>query len=110
MYGLTITADNQVFIKYLPEGNGLGDLLPNYRVVATYPESAAYDITRAAGTQANAISFINADGAAIYYSKDRATNIYIAYTGIPYEIEVFDPDPATALDFATAPGAVVQIQ
>lgn len=110
LYGLTITADNQVFIKYLPDGKGLDDLKPNYRVIATYPEEAAYDITRAAGTQSTAISFINADGAAVYYGKDRATNVYVAYSGIPYEIEVFDPDAATALSLATVAGTVVAVK
>jgi hypothetical protein len=109
-YALTITADNQVFVKYLPDGNGLDDLKPEYRVIATYPEAAAYDITRAAGTQSTAISFINSDGAAVFYSKDRPTNVYVAYAGIPFEIEVFDPDAATALDFATTPGSVSKIK
>ncbi len=110
LYALTITADNQVFIKYLPDGKGLDDLKPDYRVIATYPEAAAYDITRAAGTQSTAVSFINSDGAAVYYSKDRPTNVYVAYAGIPFEIEVFDPDAATALDFATKPGSVSKIK
>mgnify|MGYP006281804895 CR=1 FL=1 len=109
-YALTITTDNQVFVKYLPNGEGINDLKPNYKVIATYPEQAAYDITRAAGTQSNAISFINSDGAAVYYSKDRATNVYVAYTGQPYEIEVFDPDAAVSLESATKPGGVVLIK
>jgi hypothetical protein len=109
-YALTITADNQVFVKYLPNGVGLGDLAPKYRVIATYPEAAAYDITRAAGTQATAVAFINADGAAIYYSKNRDTNVYVAYSGIPFEIEIFDPKPESALELATTPGAIKKIE
>jgi hypothetical protein len=109
-YALTITADNQVFVKYLPNGDGLGDLAPKYKVIATYPEAAAYDITRAAGTQATAVAFINADGAAIYYSKDRDTNVYVAYSGIPFEIEIFDPKSEIALELATTPGAIKKIE
>jgi hypothetical protein len=109
-YALTITADNQVFVKYLPNGVGLGDLAPKYRVIATYPEAAAYDITRAAGTQATAVAFINADGAAIYYSKNRDTNVYVAYSGIPFEIEIFDPKSESALELATTPGAIKKIE
>lgn len=109
-YSLTVTADKQIFVKYLPDGNGLTDSTPIYRVIATYPEPGAYDITRAAGTQANAVTFINDDGAAVYYSKDRPTNVYVAYSGINYEIEIFDPDAATALSLGTIPGTVQRIE
>ena len=110
LYALTITDEKQVFIKYLPGGKGLGDESPTYRIVATYPEAGAYDITRAAGTQSNSVSFVNEDGAAIYYSKDRATNVYVAYSGVPNQIELFDSNATTALELATTPGTVVLVK
>lgn len=110
MYALTITPDKQVYVKYLPDGKGLGDPNLNYRVIASYPEPGAYDITRAAGTQANSVAFVNSDGAAVYYSKDKPTNVYVAFSGEPYEIEIFDPDPNTALNLGTQTGAILQIK
>ena len=110
LYALTITDDKQVFIKYLPGGKGLADESPIYRIVATYPESGAYDITRAAGTQSNAVAFVNEDGAAVYYSKEQATNVYVAFSGVPSQIELFDPNATTALKLATVPGTVVLVK
>ena len=109
-YSLTVTADKQVFIKYLPSGKGLSDKNPNYRIIATYPEPAAFDITRAAGTQSNAVAFVNNDGAAVYYDRAKANNVYVAYSGINYSIEVFDPDAAAALNLATVPGSIKKIE
>jgi len=109
-FSLTVTADKQVFIKYLPEGKGLSDTNPNYRIIATYPEPAAFDITRAAGTQSNAVAFVNNDGAAVYYDKSKANNVYLAYSGINYSIEIFDPDAEAALTLATLPGNISKIE
>lgn len=110
LYALTITSDKKVYVKYLPDGKGIGDTSLNYRVIATYPEAGAYDITRAAGTQANSVAFVNSDGGAVYYSKDKATNVYVAYSGQPFEIEIFDPDAATSLSLASQSGAITQIK
>ena len=109
-FSLTVTADKQVFIKYLPSGNGLSDTNPNYRIIATYPEPAAFDITRAAGTQSNAVAFVNNDGAAVYYDKSKANNVYLAYSGINYSVEIFDPDAEAALQLATLPGNIAKIE
>lgn len=109
-FSLTVTADKQVFIKYLPGGKGLSDKNPSYRIIATYPEPAAFDITRAAGTQSNAVAFVNNDGAAVYYDKSKANNVYLAYSGINYSIEIFDPQADTALSLATVPGSIKKIE
>lgn len=109
-FSLTVTADKQVFIKYLPGGKGLSDANPSYRIIATYPEPAAFDITRAAGTKSNAVAFVNNDGAAVYYDKAKANNIYLAYSGINYSVEIFDPNADTALTLATIPGSITKIE
>ena len=41
-YTLNITAGDQVFIRYLPDGEGLEDISQSYVVVATYPQEDAY--------------------------------------------------------------------
>ena len=109
-YSLTVTTDNQVFIKYLPGGTGIDDSNPNYRIIATYPEPAAYDTTLAAAAQPNSLVFVNGDGAAVYLDKTRANNVYVAYPESAFSIEVFDPDANTALSIASLPGNLKKVE
>lgn len=105
-YTLAVPADGQAYIRYLPNGEGLTDTKPNYVVIATYTTTDAFKATQAAGNQSNGVAFINTEGAAIYYNKDAPTNVYVAYPNLNYQIEVFDPIAATALDIASKKGAL----
>jgi hypothetical protein len=105
-YTLAVPADGQAYVRYLPNGNGLTDTKPNYVVIATYTTTNAFSATQAAGNQSNGVTFINAEGAAVYYNKDTPTNVYVAYPNLNYQIEVFDPIAATALDIASKQGAL----
>ena len=110
LYSLAANSNGQVFVRYLPDGNGLSDTAAKYRVIASYPQANAYAVTQAAGNQANAISFINADGAQVFYSKSYATNVYLAYPESTSEVEIFDPGNGVALGLATTSGKIVQIK
>lgn len=109
-YGLISNANGQVFVRYLLDGKGLEDTNAKYRVIATYPQSDAFSITKAAGNQANAISFTNVDGAQVFYSKSYAANVYVAYPDVPYAIEIFDPKDGGALSLATTAGVIQKIK
>ena len=109
-YSLISNANGQVFVRYLPEGKGLEDTNADYRVIATYPQSDAFSITKAAGNQANAISVTNVDGAQVFYSKSYAANVYVAFPDAPYEIEIFDPKDGGALSLATNAGLIQKIK
>lgn len=105
-YTLAVPADGQAYVRYLPNGEGLSDTKPNYVVIATYTTTDAFKATQAAGNQSNGVTFINTEGAAVYYNKDTPTNVYVAYPNLNYQIEVFDPIAATALDIASKQGAL----
>ena len=105
-YTLAVPADGQAYVRYLPNGDGLTDTKPNYVVIATYTTTNAFSATQAAGNQSNGVTFINTEGAAVYYNKDTPTNVYVAYPNLNYQIEVFDPIAATALDIASKQGAL----
>jgi len=109
-YSLISNSNGQVFVRYLPGGKGLDDTNADYRVIATYPQGDAFSITKAAGNQANAISFTNADGAQVFYSKNYAANVYVAFPDSPHEIEIFDPKDGGALSLATKPGTIQKIE
>jgi len=108
-YTLNVTAGNQVFIRYLPSGQGLEDISQSYVIVGTYQQENAYEITEAAGAQPNGITFINADGAMVYYSKLLPTNVYLAFPDQDFEIEIFDPRDGGALSSAATLGRVSRI-
>lgn len=110
LYSLVSNSNGQVFVRYLPNGKGLEDTAASYRVIATYPQSDAYAVTQAAGNQANAISFVNADGAQVFYSKNYNANVYVAFPDSPFEIEIFDPGEGVALGLATTAGKIVKIK
>ena len=99
----TINAQNvgAIYVRYLPDGKGISNTAPNYRVIATYKEANGYDATLAAGNQANGVSVARPDNTGvIYYNKNTPTNVYLAYKSQPYQIEIFDPSAEVALDIA----------
>lgn len=104
----TINAQNfnSIYVRYLANGKGISDQTPKYRVIATYKESNGYNSTLSAGNQADGLSFTNPNGSAVYYNKQVPTNVYVAFKGKPYQIEIFDPNAKTALDLAKSDNAV----
>ena len=108
-YALDRTDNGQLFVRYLPGGKGIADLAPKYRTVATYQESGAFEAMKAAGKQADGITFTNTDGAQVYYDKAVTTNVYLAYENLQFQIEIFDPNPGTAFHLASAPGRIKAI-
>lgn len=109
-YTLNSSTAGQVFIRYVPEGEKCDDVRPNFRVIATYQESDAFATTESAGTTADGVSLLNADGSIVYFNKNVPTNIYLAYPGIDYQIEIYDPDPKEAVSIATTQGRVQLIK
>jgi hypothetical protein len=108
----TINAQNfnSIYVRYLPDGKGISDQTPRYRVIATYKEANAYNSTLSAGNQANGLSFTKPDGRVVYYNKQVPTNVYVAFKTDPYQIELFDPDAKKALAMANSTNDVQLIQ
>jgi hypothetical protein len=109
-YSLNSSTVGQVFIRYVPEGEKCDDVRPNFRVIATYQEVDAFATTESAGTTADGVSLLNADGSIVYFNKNVPTNIYLAYPGIDYQIEIYDPDPKEAVSIATSQGRIQLIK
>lgn len=109
-YSLNSSTAGQVFIRYVPEGEKCDDVRSNFRVIATYQEANAFATTESAGTTADGVSLLNADGSIVYFNKNVPTNIYLAYPGIDYQIEIYDPDPKEAVSIATTQGRVLLIK
>jgi len=108
----TINAQNfnSIYVRYLPDGKGISDQTPRYRVIATYKETNAYNSTLSAGNQANGLSFTKPDGRVVYYNKQVPTNVYVAFKSDPYQMELFDPDAKKSLELANSASALQIIQ
>ncbi len=108
-YALSVLADGQVYVRYLPDGKGLSDKKAAYKVVATYVTANAFAKTRDAATAVGSVGFVDADGNAIYYASARATNVYIGLKDLDLQLEVFDPVAGKAILAARTSGMVRKI-
>src|SRR5437763_9525718 len=107
-YELSRTKDGRVYIRYLPSGVKLGDPHPNYLTVGTYPQKNAFATLRATAKKQGVKTIHVAGGGLAFQYKGRPTSVYLAYPRSDYQIEVFDPSPARALQLVTS-GQVTQV-
>jgi hypothetical protein len=101
-YELSRTKDGRVYIRYLPPGVKIGNRKPNYLTVATYPQPHALATLRAAAKKQGVQTIHLAGGGLAFQYKGRPTSVYVAYPGLDYQIEVFDPSPARAVQLVAS--------
>ena len=94
-YELARTDTGAVFVRYLPSGVAPGAKRP-YLTIATYPFPRAFAaVRRTAARNPKGTIRLSGGGLAVVdagYPK----SIHVAYPGVPYQVEVFDPSPARA--------------
>lgn len=106
-YELTQNSTGQVFVRYLPKGVAIGSSNP-YLTVATYPFQGAYAALRALTKQKGAhVLTLKGGGIALTDSKD-PKSIHLAFPGVNFQIEVFDPSPSVARSLVTS-GHIVSV-
>ena len=98
-YELTKTADNRVFIRYLPAGVPIGSG-KRFLTIGTYPVRNAFLVTsRLAAGSGSAPVEIGKDGVAFSKSPE---SVFLANRGSGVQIEVYDPTPGRARDLVTS--------
>jgi hypothetical protein len=95
-YELTKTADGRVFIRYLPPGVAVGTD-KGYLTIGTYPVAHAFAVSRELSQRSGSVKVRITDGGVAFYETKSPANVYFAYPGSSYQIEVYDPSPAEAL-------------
>jgi hypothetical protein len=93
MYELTRTTAGRVFVRYLPAGVKAGAPGANYLIVATYPYPNALNALKAVSHKAQIA--VPGGGIAVI-DKTYTKSVHVAYPGVAYQVEVYDPSPATA--------------
>lgn len=98
-YELTRTAQDRIFVRYLPRRVPVGTRRAGYTIVGTYPVANAYDVLKALAKKRGEVSFDAPNGGIAVYGTARParpTNVYLAYPGSNVQIEVYDPSAARA--------------
>jgi hypothetical protein len=97
---VTKTERDAVYVRYLPPGVELGDSRPRYTTIATYASATAYrDLLRSRRSKGLKSRRIPGGGLAVW-RKSPGTSVYVAYPGVKYLVEVFDPSRVRALGLA----------
>ncbi len=94
-YELTVLPKGDVYIRYLPPGAKLGASTP-LLTVGTYPVTGAFAAAQRSAAQPASVRLSARTGGVAFYSKSAPTSVYLAYPGLDYQIEVYDPAPAEA--------------
>src|SRR5579862_1499587 len=95
-YELSRQATGSIYVRYLPHGVAVGDPRPAL-TVATYPFAGAYGAIKQIGTQHGATVKTIAHGGLAVVSPGHPESVHIAYPGVDYQVEVFDPAVGGAL-------------
>ena len=95
-YEVVQTSDGQVSIRYLPKGTKVG-AAGQYLTVGTYPYPGAFAAIKTLTKDPNQrVIKLSGGGLAVVDKTGPRKNIHLAYPGVDYQVEVFDPSAATA--------------
>ena len=94
-WSLQQTSSGQVYIRYLPKGTAPG-ASGAYLTVATYPYPQAFTAVQGLAAVPNATKIALAGGGIAVIDKAKPTSIHLAYPGVDYQVEVYDPSAALA--------------
>jgi hypothetical protein len=100
-YEVTQTANGNIYVRYLPAGVDVGSKTP-YLAVGTYPFPGAYAAVRKQAAATGAVTARLADGGIALLKNSYPQSVYIAYPGVDYQVEVYDPTPARAMRLVAA--------
>ena len=109
-YSLVATNPGIAYVRYLPDGKGLADTKNAYKAIGTYIQKNAFAVNQSAGKVSGNVGFTNVDGNAVFYAKNRPTNVYMGIRGKDIQIEIFDPLVDQALGVALIRNMVSQIK
>jgi hypothetical protein len=97
-YELTRAANGDVYVRYLPEGVKAGGEEGKHLIVATYPFEGAYAaLQKVGGGQERQVP-----GGGIAVPAQDPKSVHVAFPGVDYQVEVYDPSPEKALEVATS--------
>jgi hypothetical protein len=100
-YELTQPANGRIFVRYLPAGVAVGSDKP-YLTVATYPFPGAFAAIQKQADVRGAVTARLAHGGIALLDSAYPRSVHVAFPGIDYQVEVYDPTPARAMELVSA--------
>jgi hypothetical protein len=100
-YELRQTAADKIYVRYLPHGVPPGTTSA-YLTVATYPFPGAYAAVAQAAAARGAVKLKLAHHGLAVLDQAYPESVHLAYPGVDYQVEVYDPTPRRALQLVAA--------
>jgi hypothetical protein len=94
-YEVTQTTDGRIYVRYLPLRTAVGTTKP-FLTIGTYPVPDALKATKRQASAAGSVRVPAPSGGTAFYAHSRPTNVYEAFPGIDYQLEVYDPSGKAA--------------
>jgi hypothetical protein len=98
---LTNTQSGKVYIRYLPPGVDIG-ADTQYLTVATYPFPDAFAAIQKQAVISGGDSVKLPQGGLAVLDRGYPKSVHLAYPGVDYQVEVFDPTPSAAMQTVAA--------
>jgi hypothetical protein len=100
-YELTKTPNGKIYVRYLPHGVKVGASKP-YLTVATYPFPGAFAAVQKEASAKGAVTTKLTHGGLAVLDAGYPESTHVAFPKLNYQVEVYDPTPAKALQFVSA--------
>lgn len=106
-YEVSRLTDGRTYVRYLPKGEEAESDTP-FLTIGSYEQENALADLRKLGQAPGAILVNTPGGGSAYAEGTEATSAYMAFPGVPTQIEVYDPEGGKALQLIRS-GAIVPI-
>jgi hypothetical protein len=94
-YELTHLSDGRIYVRYLPAAVHVG-AAQAYLTIATYPVQKAFSVTKAAAAVKGARTIPVGGGGIAVYNTTHPEHVFVAFPGVNYQVEVYDPNAREA--------------
>ena len=89
-YEFSRLTNGNVYVRYLPNGVAAGAKQGQLLIIATYPFDHAYTRLKA-GAHGRGVA--GPHGSFVWVLPNKPQSVYVAWPHVPYEVEVYDPNP-----------------
>jgi hypothetical protein len=105
---LSQPSQGRTYVRYLTGGAEAGSQKPDFLTVSTYDQANAVAALRRQGKEPGGVIGTAPGNATVYFSQTNPQSVYLAYPGVPVEIEVYDPSFKRALQLVNS-GQIVAV-